>query len=219
LVPTSSSAAAPQPTHKQELEKDNKRRIIRLQLAETAYLERIQNEPHNPMWERQLGAMLAHMERRKHARGNPTRIEQINQELEEQIKEESDEERDHRHDPLEEQQLLNLISSWTFGEGESSPYDSDKPRDVARQHAQAEITYRFTPSVDDTSSEEELKDKLEEIKAKIKTHVIAPLSDEQYVHLYRTPESPNRNKEPTTSAGDHPYLNIFNPGHRYLFWA
>lgn len=110
------------------------------------------------MWERQLGAMLSHMERRKHARGNPTRIEQINQEMKEQVKEESGEEPEHQHDPLTEQQLLSITSNWTFGEGESSPYDSDEPRNVARQRAQAEIAYGFTPSVDDSSSREESND-------------------------------------------------------------
>ncbi|KAJ0267450.1 hypothetical protein COL940_014356 [Colletotrichum noveboracense] len=77
------------------------------------------------------------------------------QELEKQIKEESDEEPDYQHDPMEKQRLLDLTSNWTFGEGESLPYDSDEPYDVARQRAQAEIAYRFTPSVDDTSSKEE----------------------------------------------------------------
>ncbi|KAH9226928.1 hypothetical protein K456DRAFT_1730571 [Colletotrichum gloeosporioides 23] len=85
--------------------------------------------------------------------------------------------------------------------------------------AYTEIAYRFTPSVDDTSPEEELEDELEETKAKIKTRLIAPLSDEQCVHFYGTLESPEGTKEPTTSTGDHPYLNIFDLGHRYLFWA
>ncbi|KAK1837347.1 hypothetical protein CCHR01_20032, partial [Colletotrichum chrysophilum] len=75
----------------------------------------------------------------------PARIEQISQEFDEQVEEESDEEPDHQHDPMEEQRLLDLTSNWTFGEGESSQYDSDEPRDVARQRAQAEIAYGFTP--------------------------------------------------------------------------
>ncbi|KAJ0350427.1 hypothetical protein COL922a_014789 [Colletotrichum nupharicola] len=99
---------------------------------------------------------------------------------------------------MEEQRLLDLTSNWTFGEGEK-------------------IAYGFTPSVDDTSSEEEPEDELEETKAKVKTCLIAPLSDEQYVHFYGTPESPEGTKEPTISIGDHLYLNIFDLGYRYLF--
>ncbi|KAK2742600.1 hypothetical protein CKAH01_18471 [Colletotrichum kahawae] len=65
-------------TREQELEADNEQRLARLQRAETMYLARIRQEPHNPLWQRQLSAMMSHMERRENARGNPTRIEQIN---------------------------------------------------------------------------------------------------------------------------------------------
>ncbi|KAH9226107.1 hypothetical protein K456DRAFT_59011, partial [Colletotrichum gloeosporioides 23] len=90
----------------------------------------------------------------KMTRTNVEQLDEKLQEFNEQVEEESDEEPDHQHDPIEEQQLLDLMSNWTFGEEESSQYDSEEPRDVARQHAQAEIAHGFTPSVDDTSSEE-----------------------------------------------------------------
>ncbi|KAJ0381766.1 hypothetical protein COL922a_013881, partial [Colletotrichum nupharicola] len=126
------------------------------------------------------------MERRKHARGNPARIEQINQELNEQVKKESNEEPDHQYDPMEEQRLLNLTSNWTFGEEESSLYDSDEPRDVARQRAQAEIAYGFTPSVDDTSSEE-VSDNEEEAQQLLQYQIVDMKRDEQQRYFYGTP--------------------------------
>ncbi|KAJ0357606.1 hypothetical protein COL26b_014522, partial [Colletotrichum chrysophilum] len=79
---------------------------------------------------------------------------------------------------MEEQRLLDLTSNWTFGEGESSQYDSDEPRDVARQRAQAEIAYGFTPSVDDTSSEEE-SDNEEETRQLLRYQTIDMKHNEQ----------------------------------------
>ncbi|KAJ0329345.1 hypothetical protein KNSL1_013806, partial [Colletotrichum chrysophilum] len=108
------------------------------------------------------------------------------QELDEQVEEESDEEPDHQHDPMEEQRLLNLTSNWTFGEGESSQYDSEEPRDVARQRAQAEIAYGFTPSVDDTSSEEESDDE-EETRQLLRYQTIDMKHNEQQRYFYGTP--------------------------------
>ncbi|KAJ0267423.1 hypothetical protein COL940_014382 [Colletotrichum noveboracense] len=108
------------------------------------------------------------------------------QELEKQIKEESDEEPDYQQNPIEKQQLLDLTSNWTFGEGESSPYDSDESHDVARQRAQAEIAYGFTPSVDDTSSEEESNSK-EETQQLLQYQTINITHNKQQQYFYRTP--------------------------------
>ncbi|KAF5496784.1 hypothetical protein CGCA056_v015015 [Colletotrichum aenigma] len=92
---------------------------------------------------------------------------------------ESEEELEHQHDPLMEQQLLSMTNNWTFGEGESSSYDSDEPRDVARQHTQAEIAYGFTPSVDDSSSEEEPDNQEGRIKQLLRYQEIDMLQDKQ----------------------------------------
>ncbi|KAJ0267373.1 hypothetical protein COL940_014417 [Colletotrichum noveboracense] len=108
------------------------------------------------------------------------------QELEKQIKEESDEEPDYQQDPMEKQRLLDLTSNWTFGEGESSPYNSDESRDVARQRAQAEIAYGFTPSVDNTSSKEESNSK-EETQQLLQYQTIDMTHNKQQQYFYRTP--------------------------------
>ncbi|KAJ0357235.1 hypothetical protein COL26b_014529, partial [Colletotrichum chrysophilum] len=87
---------------------------------------------------------------------------------------------------MEEQRLLDLTSNWTFGEGESSQYDSDEPRDVARQRAQADIAYGFTPSMDDTSSEEE-SDNEEETRQLLRYQPIDMKHNEQQRYFYGTP--------------------------------
>ncbi|KAK2732844.1 hypothetical protein CKAH01_19028 [Colletotrichum kahawae] len=140
------------------------------------------------------------------------------QELEEQVKEESDEEPEHQHDPLTEQKLFSLTSNWTFNEGESSPYDSDEPRDVARQRAQAEIAYRFTPSVDDTSSEEESDDE-EETQQLVRYQTVDMNHDDQQRHFYSVPANQrDRDYTPKLHTEDHPTLRSDHRNHRTLFW-
>ncbi|EQB43072.1 hypothetical protein CGLO_18341 [Colletotrichum gloeosporioides Cg-14] len=137
---------------------------------------------------------------------------------EEQTREESDDEPDHQYDPLEEQRLFELTNNWTFGEEEGSPYDSDEPRDVARQRAQAEIAYGLTPSVDDTSSEEESEK--DDTPERIAHKQINPYNDEQFIELYGVPNAgPKTHHTPQLQTEDHPYLRITDPNHRHLFWA
>ncbi|KAL0942645.1 uncharacterized protein CTRU02_200531 [Colletotrichum truncatum] len=132
--------------------------------------------------------------------------------------EDSDKEPEYQHDPLTEQQILSLTSNWTFGEGEDLPYDSDEPRDVARQRAQTEIAYRLTPSVDDTSSEEEPeKDNTPE---RIAHKQVNQHDDEQFIELYGVLNmGPRTHYTPQLRIEDHPYLRITDLSHRYLFWA
>nr|XP_036588019.1 uncharacterized protein CTRU02_02031 [Colletotrichum truncatum]KAF6799160.1 hypothetical protein CTRU02_02031 [Colletotrichum truncatum] len=85
------------------------------------------------MWQRQLGALDAHIERRQHAQGDPARIRQINQELEEQVESETT---------------------------KNTPNDSETPRDVARQHAQLEVAFEVA-SVNDTSSGEDSDEEIQ----------------------------------------------------------
>ncbi|KAK2763606.1 reverse transcriptase domain protein [Colletotrichum kahawae] len=132
-------------------------------------------------------------------RGNPTRIEQLNQELEEQVKEESDEEPEHQHDPLTEQQLLSLTSNWTFNEGEK-------------------IAYGFTPSVDDTSSEEESDDE-EETRRLVRYQTVDTNRDDQQRHFYSVPANQrDRGYTPKLHTEDHPTLRSDHRNHRTLFW-
>ncbi|KAL0938239.1 reverse transcriptase domain protein [Colletotrichum truncatum] len=98
----------------EELEQDNQRRLSLL-------------------YQRQLGALDAHIERRQHAQGDPARIRQINQELEEQVESETT---------------------------KNTPNDSETPRDVARQHAQLEVAFEVA-SVDDTSSGEDSDEEIQ----------------------------------------------------------
>ncbi|KAL0932389.1 uncharacterized protein CTRU02_213342 [Colletotrichum truncatum] len=92
----------------EELEQDNQRRLNLLYAGRQANLQRIQQDLQNPMWQRQLGALDVHIERRQYAQGDPARIRQINQELEEQVESETT---------------------------KNTPNDLETPRDVARQHA------------------------------------------------------------------------------------
>ncbi|KAL0939853.1 uncharacterized protein CTRU02_206463 [Colletotrichum truncatum] len=122
--------------------------------------------------------------------------------------EDSDKEPEYQHDPLTEQQILR----------EDSPYDSDEPRDVACQRAQTEIAYGLTPSVDDTSSEEEPeKDNTPE---RIAHKQVNQHNDKQFIELYSMPNiGPRTHYTPQLRIEDHPYLRITDPSHRYLFWA
>ncbi|KAF4474589.1 Retrotransposon-derived protein PEG10 [Colletotrichum fructicola Nara gc5] len=132
---------------------------------------------------------------------------------------ESEEEPEHQHDPLTEQQLLSMTSNWTFGEGESSPYDSDEPRDVAQQRTQTEITYGFTPSVDDSSSEEEPDDQENRIKQLLKHQEIDMLQDKQQRHFYGTSANQrDRDYTPQLHTEDHPALRSNHRLHQTLFW-
>nr|XP_036574862.1 uncharacterized protein CTRU02_15191 [Colletotrichum truncatum]KAF6781341.1 hypothetical protein CTRU02_15191 [Colletotrichum truncatum] len=117
----------------EELEQDNQRRLSLLYAGRQAHLQRIQQDSQNPMWQRQLGALDAHIERRQHAQGDPARIRQINQELEEQVESETT---------------------------KNTPNDSETPRDVARQHAQLEVAFEVA-SVDDTSSGEDSDEEIQ----------------------------------------------------------
>ncbi|KAH0420201.1 hypothetical protein CcaCcLH18_14137 [Colletotrichum camelliae] len=141
------------------------------------------------------------------------------QELEEPVKEESDEEPEHQHDPLTEQQILSLTSNWTVGEGESSPYDSDEPRDAIRRRAQTEITYGLTPSTDDSSSEEESDDQEDRFEQFLKYQEINMLEDKQQRHFYGIPAN-QRNKDytPQLHVKDYPALHAQHRHHRTLFW-
>ncbi|KAL0936180.1 uncharacterized protein CTRU02_208395 [Colletotrichum truncatum] len=123
-------------------------------------------------------------------------------------KEDSDKEPEYQHDPLTKQQILSLTSNWTFGEGEDLPYDSDEPQ----------IAYGLTPSVDDTSSEEEPeKDNTPE---RIAHKQVNQHNDEQFIELYGVPNmGPRTHYTPQLRIEDHPYLRITDPSHRYLFWA
>ncbi|KAL0939831.1 uncharacterized protein CTRU02_206441 [Colletotrichum truncatum] len=87
----------------------------------------------NSSIQRQLGALDAHIERRQHAQGDPARIRQINQELEEQVESETT---------------------------KNTPNDSETPRDVARQHAQLEVAFEVA-SVNDTSSGEDSDEEIQ----------------------------------------------------------
>ncbi|KAH9228804.1 hypothetical protein K456DRAFT_57100, partial [Colletotrichum gloeosporioides 23] len=110
------------------------------------------------------------------------------------------------------------IQQLTFGEGESSPYDSNKSHDVARQHAQAEIAYRFTPSVDNTSSKEESNSK-EETQQLLQYQTINITHDEQQRYFYRTPANVrDQDYIPERHIEDHPALRSDHRNHRTLFW-
>ncbi|KAL0942113.1 uncharacterized protein CTRU02_204876 [Colletotrichum truncatum] len=98
----------------EELEQDNQRRL-------------------NLLYQRQLGTLDAHIERRQHTQGDPARIRQINQELEEQVESETT---------------------------KNTPNDSETPRDVARQHAQLEVAFEVA-SVNDTSSGEDSDEEIQ----------------------------------------------------------
>ncbi|KAF4419975.1 hypothetical protein CFRS1_v015661 [Colletotrichum fructicola] len=112
-----------------------------------------------------------------------------------------------------------MTSNWTFGEGESSPYDSDEPRDVAQQRAQTEITYGFTPSVDDSSSEEEPDDQENRIKQLLKHQEIDMLQDKQQRHFYGTSANQrDRDYTPQLHTEDHPALRSNHRLHQTLFW-
>nr|XP_036576259.1 uncharacterized protein CTRU02_13794 [Colletotrichum truncatum]KAF6782968.1 hypothetical protein CTRU02_13794 [Colletotrichum truncatum] len=117
----------------EELEQDNQRRLSLLYAGRQAHLQRIQQDSQNPMWQRQLGTLDAHIERRQHAQGDPARIRQINQELEEQVESETT---------------------------KNTPNDSETPRDVACQHAQLEVAFEVA-SVDDTSSGEDSDEEIQ----------------------------------------------------------
>ncbi|KAF5502321.1 Retrotransposon-derived protein PEG10 [Colletotrichum aenigma] len=150
-------------------------------------------------------------------------MELIQQEDDRQVRlyqqQESEEEPEHQHDPLMEQQLLSMTNNWTFGEGESSSYDSDEPRDVARQRAQTEITYGFTPSVDDSSSEEP-DDQEGRTKQLLRYQEIDTLQDKQQRHFYGTSAAQrDRGYAPQLHTEDHPALRSNHRLHRTLFWS
>ncbi|KAF5519208.1 Retrotransposon-derived protein PEG10 [Colletotrichum aenigma] len=150
-------------------------------------------------------------------------MELIQQEDDRQVRlyqqQESEEEPEHQHDPLMEQQLLSMTNNWTFGEEESSSYDSDKPRDVARQRAQTEMTYGFTPSMDDSSSEEEPDDQEGRIKQLLRYQKIDMLQDKQQRHFYGTSAAQrDRSYTPQLHTEDHPALRSNHRLHRTLFW-
>ncbi|KAH0430430.1 hypothetical protein CcaCcLH18_07810 [Colletotrichum camelliae] len=76
----------------------------------------------------------------------------------------------------------------------------------------AEITYRLTPSVDDTSSEEEPEQ--DDIPERITHKQINQHSDEQFIELYSIPNTgPRTHYTPKLRIEDHPYLRVTDPNH------
>ncbi|KAK1837809.1 hypothetical protein CCHR01_19570 [Colletotrichum chrysophilum] len=138
--------------------------------------------------------------------------------------EESDEEPDHQYDPLEEQRLLTLTSSWDFGEPESGfdsdgiPYESDSPTDVANWNARH--YNEPIPGINDSSSEEDLEDQGSKIKQLLKYQEVNMLQDEQQRYFYGTSANQReRDYTPQLHTEDHPALrNIHHRLHRTLFW-
>ncbi|KAF0314993.1 hypothetical protein GQ607_017775, partial [Colletotrichum asianum] len=120
--------------------------------------------------------------------------------------------------PTEQLNEILQVQQFTFREGESSPYNSDKPHNVTQQHAQTETTFRFTPNIDNSSSEEESNNQGDRIKQLLKYQEINILQDKQQHHFYSTPaDQQDQDYTPQLHTEDHPTLRSNHQLHQTLF--
>ncbi|KAL0929980.1 reverse transcriptase domain protein [Colletotrichum truncatum] len=196
---------------------DNERRIARLQQGRDACQQRAQQDPSNPTWQQQTGALDAQIERRISARDDPERIHRINQELEEinKIKKEEINE----YNPEREQRLQKITQHWHFGISES-PYQSEEPDQIEDDYVDA--TPQDVVSIDDTSSEEdqERQDRIRHLTEILQYQEIDPYDDNQQLYFFGIPAKKRKTYfESSIQANDHPILDPRAKKHYDLFWG